>query len=175
MASESDSAKFLNTVNERFSYRGFLNRDVSEEDIQYILECARLAPSAANKQPWRIHIVRNNKLRKDLHRAYTRNWFLEAPVLAVFTGIRGENWTRRDGLDYLMCDVTIIADYFMLAATDRGLGTCYIAAFDDDIVRNVLDLPENEIPYLMTPLGYPNPDAKKERMRKGISDISIIH
>lgn len=175
MSNDSYQNAFFNIVNKRFSYRGYHDREIDEEDLRYILRCSVLAPSAANKQPWKIHIVRDQKIRKDLHGAYSRSWFFGAPVIVVFTGLHGENWVRRDGLDYLMCDVTIIADYFMLAATEKGLGTCYIAAFEQDVVRDALNLPENEIPFLMTPLGYPDESAKKERVRKGLSEIAVFY
>lgn len=175
MSMESASNDFLKIANRRFSYRGYKDQEIPQSEIDYLLECSRLAPSAANKQPWKIHIVRDRKLREGLHQSYTRNWLLEAPLIVVFTGTRGQNWIRRDGADYLMCDVTIIADHFIMSAAERGLGTCYIAAFEPEIVKNVLSLDENEIPYLMTPLGYPVAGARKERQRKDLSEIACYH
>ena len=163
--------KFVDIVNSRFSYRGYLNKEVEQEKIDYILECARLAPSAKNLQPWKIYIVKSEKMRKKVCEAYAREWLKEAPVIAVFVGKKGENWVRSDGKDYLMCDITIICDYFVLAATEVGLGTCYIAAFDRERLKEALNLPENEEPFLMTPLGYPKPESRRERSRKPLSDI----
>ncbi len=163
--------KLLELINSRFSYRGYLDKEVEKEKIDYILECSRLAPSAKNLQPWKIYIVKSDEMKKKVCEAYTRDWLKEAPIIAVFVGKKGENWVRVDGEDYLMCDVTIIADYFILAATEVGLGTCYIAAFDRDKLKKALNLGENEEPFLMTPLGYPKPETKRERSRKHLSDI----
>ena len=163
--------KLIDIINSRFSYRGYLDREVEKEKLDYILECARLAPSAKNLQPWKIYIVKSKDVKEKLCNAYPRPWLKEAPVIAVFVGLKGENWVRADGEDYLMCDVTIIADYFILAATEQGLGTCYIAAFDRDGVVEALNLPENEEPFLMTPVGYPKPESRRERSRKQIEDI----
>lgn len=102
--------------------------------------------------------------------AYSRDWFAGAPLILVFTGLKGKNWVRSDGTDYLMCDVTIIADYLILAATEQGLGSVYIAAFKPEIVSSALGLPEDEVPLLMTPLGYPAEGSTRERKRKEITE-----
>ncbi len=163
--------KLIDIINSRYSFRGYIDREVEQEKIDYILECARLAPSAKNMQPWKIYIVKSKEMRERVCEAYAREWLKEAPVIAVFVGKKGENWVRWDGEDYLMCDVTIIADYFILAATEVGLGTCYIAAFDREKLKTALNLAEEEEPFLMTPLGYPKPESKRERSRKNISEI----
>ena len=163
--------KLIDIINSRYSFRGYIDREVEQEKIDYILECARLAPSAKNMQPWKIYIVKSKEMRERVCEAYAREWLKEAPVIAVFVGKKGENWVRWDGENYLMCDVTIIADYFILAATEVGLGTCYIAAFDREKLKAALNLAEGEEPFLMTPLGYPKPESKRERSRKNISEI----
>ncbi|BBB33109.1 nitroreductase [Thermotomaculum hydrothermale] len=163
--------KLIDIINSRYSYRGYLDRNVEQEKIDYILECARLAPSAKNLQPWKIYIVKSKEMKERVCQAYARDWLKEAPIIAVFVGKKGSNWVRRDGEDYLMCDVTIITDYFVLAATEMGLGTCYIAAFDREKLKEALNLPENEEPFLMTPLGYPKKEARRERSRKPLPEI----
>ncbi|KAA0258518.1 nitroreductase [Deferribacter autotrophicus] len=165
---------FLELVNKRYSFRGYLDKEVEQEKIDYILKCANLAPSAANRQPWKIYLVKDYEVRKKLAEAYPREWLIEAPIIVVFTGITDNNWIRSDGKNYLMCDVTIIADYFILAATEVGLGTCYIAAFDEKKVIDALKLPENEIPFLITPLGYPKDGVTRPRKRKELNEI-IVH
>ncbi len=164
---------YRNLVQARYSYRDYFDREVEEEKISYILEQARMAPSAANRQPWKIYLVSDPAVRNRLHESYPRDWFARAPLAVVFTGLSGTNWKRKDGMDYLLCDVTIIADYFILAATEVGLGTCYIAAFDEEIVREALSLPSDEIPLLMTPLGYPVPGSIRERSRKSMDEICV--
>ena len=163
--------KLLDIINSRFSYRGYLDKEVEQEKLNYILQCARLAPSAKNLQPWKIYIVKSKEMKEKVCSAYARDWLKEAPVIAVFVGKKGANWVRGDGEDYLMCDVTIITDYFVLAAAEVGLGTCYIAAFDREKLIEALNLPEDEEPFLMTPLGYPKPESKRERNRKPLSEI----
>ena len=120
--------------------------------------------------------MRSPEVRERVCEAYDRPWFREAPVIAVFTGLHGENWIRKsDNMDYLLCDVTILSDYFVLAATEKGLGSCIIAAFDPEKVSVALDLPKNEIPFFLTPVGYVREGAHRERVRKELKDIVKIY
>lgn len=162
---------FLSLTNTRYSFRGFQNKAVEKEKLDYILKCSRLAPSASNRQPWKIYIVRNPETKKQLSQAYPRPWFAEAPLHIVFVGLTDTNWKRSDNANYLLCDVTIIADYFILAATEQGMGSVYIAAFDEQQVCKALDLPINEKPLLLTPLGYAKENVTRERKRKRIDEI----
>jgi len=163
---------FLDLVNTRYSFRGFEKVQPEQQKIDYIIECARMAPSAANRQPWRVYLVTNENVKKNLAKSYETGWFAEAPVMVVFTGLKDENWVRNyDSADYLLCDVTIIADYFILAASEMGLGTCYIAAFNKEKVSEALNLPDNEIPFFLTPLGYPKKGVTRERKRKDAVEI----
>ncbi|TYB32283.1 MAG: nitroreductase [Flexistipes sinusarabici] len=162
-----------NLFEKRYSVRSFQPKQVEKETIIRILEKARLAPSAVNFQPWKIYIVTQGEARGKINSAYPKKWFENAPVVAVFTGLKGQNWKRQDGKDYLMCDVTIVTDYFVLAATEEGLGTCYVGAFDADIVVEAFKL-KDEDPILMVPFGYTSEDSKfKEKKRKSVDEIAV--
>ncbi|MGI6611861.1 MAG: nitroreductase family protein [Limnochordia bacterium] len=163
---------FLKLCRKRSSCRGYRPTPVPEQRLQYVLECARHAPSAANKQPWRIHIV-EGEAKKRLDTSYERPWFTEAPMAVVFTGVSGTNWVRSDGMDYLMCDVAIICDHFTLAAAEVGLGTCWIAAFDKEAVRRALGLPPEEVPFFLTPLGFAQESSSREKQRKTLEEIVV--
>ncbi|MGE4496402.1 MAG: nitroreductase family protein [Deferribacterales bacterium] len=162
---------FRDIAEGRYSCRDYMEKEVSCEDLEYMLECARLAPSACNLQPWKIYMVRDEKVREAVCGAYPRDWLKNAPVIAVFCGLKGEGWKRADGADYLMCDVSITADHFINAASERGLGTCWIAAFDEKKLAEALRLPENEKPYIMTPVGYAAGKAPSGKKRKSLQDI----
>ena len=167
---------FQELVASRFSERGYLDRPVDPDALKRILETCRLAQSAANRQPWRIHLIRTPDIQKKVYESYDREWFREAPLIAVFTGINGANWIRKsDGADYLLCDITFLADHFVLAAREEGLGSCIIAAFDPVKLRQALTLPEEEIPLLMSPLGYSREGVHRERSRKSLEEIVKFH
>ena len=159
---------FGQLIQKRGSVRGYLGRPVEEEKLDLILEAARLAPTAANRQPFRVIVVKDQALRASFATAYSRKWFYTAPVILVVCGVPSEAWVRSDGFDCLVTDVAIVTDHLILQAADLGLGTCWIADFDPQAVRRVLRLPDYLVPLFLTPLGYAaaRPGrAKKRRLR----------
>ena len=162
--------EYFELLERRFSVRGYLDKEVKQSDLEKVCEAVRLAPTAKNAQPFHLWIVQGEK-RSALNRAYGASWFAEAPVVLVFTGLKREGWLRCDGTSYLMCDVAIVADHAVLAATALGLGTCWVAAFDAGAVVEALNLPDGEEPLLLIPLGYPKPGSTRPRVRKGMEQL----
>ncbi len=80
------------------------------------------------------------------------------------------SWVRADNRRYLDVDVAIVMDHLILAATNLGLGTCWVAAFDAIIARQILKLPDEVEPLIFTPLGYPA-DQPSDKERKPLSDL----
>lgn len=118
---------------ERFSARKFTSEAVSLEDVDYIMECVRLAPSAVNRQPWHWLIVRSDEAKEKLQECYDREWFKTAPMYIVGMKNVNENWVRRyDEKPHGDIDVAIAAEHLCLAATERGLGTCWVCNYDTD-------------------------------------------
>ncbi len=142
----------------RYSVRGYKPDPVSHEMLHQVLEAARQAPTAANKQPFRIVVVHTKGREEELARVYGRKWLLQAPLVIAFIAVPGEAWRRMDDKPYSEVDATIAMDHLVLAATALGLGTCWIAAFDPAAVRDVLGLPDDVEPIALTPLGYPDRD-----------------
>ena len=95
---------------------------------------------------------------------------MQAPIVIVACGIPSESWRRRDGKNYCDVDVTIAMDHLILAATELGLGTCWIGAFNPDAAREVLGLPDNVEPIAFTPLGYPA-DQSGYKSRKSLNQM----
>lgn len=156
---------FIELINKRYSVRAYKSTAVEDEKLQTILEAARLAPTACNRQPFKIIIIHTDGKKEQLLSIYRSEWFVQAPIILCICGISESAWVRKDGRQYLDVDVTIAMDYITLAATDLGLGTCFIAAFDAENARRVLTIPEGIEPILFTPLGYPadNPGIKKRK------------
>lgn len=153
-------------VRRRYSCRKYMDMPVKDEALDEILEEMRIAPSAANRQPWLFFVIREPAAKKALKEAYDKEWFYTAPVVIVACGNNNECWKRSyDGKETLDIDVAIAMDHLTLAATDRGLGTCWICAFKPDAVRKVLKLPENVEPIALTPLGYPDDEAKPKKRK----------
>jgi len=161
---------FSELIKTRYSVRAYRPDPVEEEKLQQVLEAARLAPTAANRQPFQLIVIRTAGREEELKRIYNTNWFVQAPLLICACGVPAQGWVRRDGKSYLDVDVAIAMDHLILAATELGLGTCWIAAFDPVAAREVLNLPEDVEPILFTPLGYPA-DQPKPKKRKPLSEL----
>ncbi len=161
---------FMELVKSRYSVRGYQNKPVEDPLLLKILEAGRLAPSACNNQPFAFIIIRKDETKKRLAAVYERPWFFSAPVILALCCDHSQEWRRKDGRSYGDVDVAIAMDHITLAATEAGLGTCWIGNFNLDEARKALELPETVEPVVFTPLGYPatTPTLKK---RKPLNEI----
>ncbi len=166
---------FPSLAKSRYSYRSYdPSRPVEKEKLLRILEAGRMAPSAANRQPWTFVVVESAEMRAKIHGCYAAPWFADAPVVLVVKGRLSEAWVRRsDGYNALETDLSIAMDHMILAATDEGLATCWIAAFDPEKLRKALALSEDEQVYAITPIGYAGDDisARRVKSRKPLEEI----
>jgi len=150
----------------RKSVRNFREQDVPEEKLMRILEAARLAPSAKNLQEWRFIIVRDKATRRKLAEAAAGQTFVaEAPVVLVCCA-ETDNHVMRCGQLCYPIDVAIIIDHITLCAVAEGLGTCWIGAFYEDKVKELLGIPQAIRVVELLPIGYPaDPSpATKDRL-----------
>jgi nitroreductase len=162
---------FEKLVQTRYSCRAYKPDPVGEEALHTILEAARLAPTAANKQAFRVIVVRTKGREEALRRVYPREWFVQPPLVLAVCAIPAQAWIRKDGRSYSDVDAAIVMDHLILAAADLGLGTCWIANFDAAAAREVLALPPEADPVVFTPLGWPS-DAPKPKTRKALGEIA---
>ena len=162
--------EFMDLIRERYSVRAYKPEPVEEDQLEQILEAARQAPTAANRQPFQLIVLHTAGRQDELRRIYNREWFSQAPLLICACGVPRLSWVRDDRRRYLDVDVAIVMDHLILAATNLGLGTCWIAAFNAQAAREVLRLPDEIEPLIFTPLGYPadHPGAKE---RKQLADL----
>ncbi|MBM4319682.1 MAG: nitroreductase [Deltaproteobacteria bacterium] len=161
---------FFELIHIRRSVRAYEPRPVPEELLQQLLEAARLAPTAANRQPFRIAILPTAGREAELGRIYGKPWFTQAPLVIGMLALPEQGWRRMDGKSYADVDATIAMDQLILAAASLGLGTCWVAAFDPVAAREVLRLPAGVEPLAFTPLGYPA-DTPRTRQRKPLEEL----
>lgn len=162
----------LELANSRYSVRSYSSQPVEQEKIDYLLDVARLAPSAVNKQPWRFIIVQSDEKKRALQGCYERDWFKEAPLYIVVCGIHSESWKRGlDNKDHCDIDVAIATEHIVLAAEELGLGTCWVCNFNASLCSKIFDLKEEEEAIVILPIGYANDNIKNEKKRKSKNDI----
>jgi nitroreductase len=166
---------FQELVTKRYSVRAYKSDPVEEEKLDKVLEAAILAPTAANRQPFRIYVIHTKGREEALKRIYSRDWFVVPPYVLCVCGVPGEAWVRKyDDANYYQVDAAIVMDHIVMAATDQGLGTCWIAAFNPEEARQVLELPEDEVPVVFTPLGYPADELRPKQRRERGELIKVI-
>lgn len=162
--------EFRELIVRRYSVRAYKADPIEADKLQFVLEAARLAPTAANRQPFQLIVIRTAGRQAELRRIYAREWFTQAPLVICACGIPDLAWVRGDGRSYMDVDVAIAMDHLVLAAADVGLGTCWVANFDPIAAREVLRLPNGLEPVAFTPLGYPA-DQPKPKERKPLAEL----
>jgi len=161
---------FAELVGKRYSVRAYKSDPIEKEKMDFVLQAAQLAPTAANRQPFQLVVIHTKGREQDLARLYAREWFVQAPVVIAVVAVPSRAWTRRDGKNYGDVDAAIAMDHLILAAASAGLGTCWVANFDPAAARQVLGLPDDAEPVAFTPLGYPADQAKAKK-RKSLQEL----
>jgi len=161
-------------IRTRRSIREYSPKLVPKKILHKIAESAQLAPSASNLQPWHFIFVTDRDERKQLSEGRWAGFLAESPVVVVGCGDQkaSPSWYR--------VDVTIALEHIVLAATSKGLGTCWVGSFDEEEVKKMLKIPENYRVVSLLALGYPLEKLKKKpsgkaghpiRNRKGLDQI----
>lgn len=162
---------FLELVRKRKSIRQFDTKEIEQEKLNYILECARLAPSGVNYQPWLFYIVKSDEKKHEVQKSYARQWFKSAPIYIVACADSKISWKRSYDLkDHGDIDLSIAIEHICLAAAEQELGTCWVCNFDPKICSDALDLPEHIYPVAIIPIGYfsSQQDAKTRKSSEEI-------
>ena len=162
----------LSLSQSRFSARKFTSEAVSQEELDYIMQCVQLAPSAVNRQPWLWLIVRSAEAKEKLQECYDREWFKTAPMYIVGMKNVNENWVRRyDEKPHGDIDVAIATEHLCLAATERGLGTCWVCNYDTEKMQQFFPREGYEAVVIIL-IGHIAEDCPHaEKKRKDMSEI----
>lgn len=148
-------------IRDRRSVRKYRPRPVPDEKFKMILEAARLAPSAGNRQPWRFVLVQNAERKKDVATMANNQTFLgDAAVIVVAVGDSevSARWYEKDTM--------IALEHMVLAATALGYGTCWIGAFDEDAIKRLLKIPSKMKIVALLPIGVPDERPTDRPMKK---------
>ena len=163
---------FIELATQRSSVRDFEKKPVEKEKLLYILEAARMAPSAVNFQPWKFIVVTKLELLELVQSMYHRQWLATAPVIIVALGNHLKGWRRKsDDKDFTEVDVVIAIDHLTLAATEQGLGTCWICNFDVEKCSRLLNIPDHLEPIALIPVGYPKEQTVLKKNRESLDHL----
>jgi nitroreductase len=158
-------------IQKRKSVRSYLPKPVKSGEIRELLEAARLAPSAGNRQEWRFIIVTDARKRKELSRAAAGQLFVaEAPCVIACCADTDFHRMRCGELTYPI-DVAIAIDHITLRAVELDLGTCWIGAFNEEEVKKILQVPEKiKVVELLT-VGYPQDSSPVRKSRHDLEKL----
>lgn len=166
---------FLDTCKIRESVRGYKSTPVEDGKLNYILEAARLAPSACNRQPWKFLVLKSAGALAKAAQCYDRDWFKTAPLAILCCIDHSQEWVRlSDSKQHGIIDIAIAAEHICLAAAELGLGSCWICNFDVDKASGLFNLPDSLEPAVLIPIGYSESEGTREKSRKGIAEIVEI-
>jgi nitroreductase len=156
----------------RRSVRAYQDREIETEKLNKVLEAARLAPSASNRQEWKFIVVKNRDIKEKLAIAASNQTFVgEAPIIIVACATESQS-IMMCGQPRHTVDVSIAMSFIILQARELGLGTCWLGAFDESSVKKILGIPDDVRVVAMTPLGYPYQDSVA-RPRKEMDEIVL--
>ncbi len=158
---------FLTLSTQRFSARKFSSESISNEDLNYILEAVRMAPSACNRQPWKFIVVASEENRKKVQECYDREWFKTAPIYIICMKNTADNWVRPfDNKPHGDIDVAIATEHLCLAAAERNIGTCWVCNYNPTKMAQYFPRPGFEAVAII-PLGHISADCPRgEKKRK---------
>ena len=161
----------IDAIKTRKSVRKYSDKPIESEKLNAVLEAGRLAPSASNRQEWRFIIVSDQSTRKKLVEASNKQSFVgEAPTVIVACA-ETDGHIMMGGLPCFPIDVAIALDHITLAAVELGLGTCWIGAFNEKEVKEILGISkETRVVALMT-IGYPSDSSAVKKRRLSFNDI----
>ncbi len=167
--------EFSSLIAERYSVRKFSPEPVNEDAIQAILQAARLAPTAVNKQPQRILLLRSAESMEKLKKATT--YHFDAPMALAVCCNKDEAWMRPyDQYNSGVIDASIVATHIMLKVHDLGLGATWVGYFDPAVFRKEFNLPDVIEPVVIFPIGHPAEDAKpspKHSQRRSLEETVV--
>ncbi|HVN75308.1 MAG TPA: nitroreductase family protein [Thermoanaerobaculaceae bacterium] len=161
---------------ERFSCRAFASDPLTEADTRRLLESARWAPSAGNCQPWRFIAVTSSRIRRELARAAGQEFVADAPLVIAVCAVPHESERRygeRGRSLYVLQDTAAATQNILLAASDIGLGSCWVGAFDERTAAAALDLPPGWRPVALVPVGRPL-ERPGRRERRPLQEVAVF-
>lgn len=168
--------KFLELAKNRCTTRAFIEQPIEKDKLDYIMEAGRVAPTACNKQPQRIIVVRNAENIRKVQKAYKT--FGSQCVLIICRDTRDSLIRPYDNKCSGDLDIGIITTHMMLAAREVGIGSVMVGLFDPRIISSEFHIPDYIEPTALLILGYPQngflDGNRHEEERKSLSETVMM-
>jgi len=159
----------IECIKSRASVRSYKPDDIPDDVLDGVLDAAIHAPSAGNVQDWEFVVVRKQDTKSRLaEAAYAQGFIAQAPVIIVVcSNLRtiSSAYGERGKSLYSIQDTSAASQNLMLAACDKGIGTCWVGSFNDEKVREILVLPTHVRPMALMPMGYPASQPRRTGRR----------
>ena len=169
--------EFLQLEKTRYSVRKFTSQKVVKEKLDAILKAAQIAPTACNKQPFKLLVIESDEALKKLKDCTVCHF--DAPLAILICGDKNESWTRTfDNKPHSDIDASIVTTYMMLQISNLGLGSTWVCHFDPKAIKETYNIPDNLEPISLLPIGYPSSDSEpnpRHFERKNIKDITVYN
>lgn len=172
--------EIMEAIKNRRSVRAYKSAPIPPISISRLMKALRFAPSACNNQPWHFIWVQNEATRRQIALAAGgQQWIAVAPYIVVACGFPAKAYPNMGGYNNSVdIDVAVAIDHLTLAAVGEGLGTCWIGAFSEAAIKQILTIPPEAKVVAMTPVGFPAaPDLLQpvsEASRKPLKDIISV-
>ena len=157
----------LAAIESRFSAKSFLDKSISWQNIERVLKAAIQAPNAGNLQSFRFILISEEPIKEKLAEAcYKQSWIAQAPIIIVICSSNADLETHYHdaAVKYASQDASAAAENLILSATDMGIQSCWVSAFNEDEVKMLLRIPQSATPHIIIPLGYSS-DSQKQKPR----------
>lgn len=165
--------EFYDVLKQRRSIRGYKPESVPDSTLEHIMQAVQLAPTACNRQPFQLLLVKDTAVRAKICAACQFKFLTQAPVLAVMLTNESEAWTRFEGNSAADIDASIVMEHFVLSAAAEGLGTCWICAFDRKDMDEALGIEPPYRSFAISPLGFAA-ETPRPFVRKNLNEIIKI-
>jgi nitroreductase len=153
----------LETIKNRTSIRKYTSEQITKEEMDILIEAGRLAPTAANQQRFKLVIVDDEEIKKNLSVACNNQTFV-GTASHVIAGTADQDWK------WNQVDLAIVLEHIVLEAKELGLGTCWIGAFNEEKVKKILEIPENKKVVALLTIGIPD-EIPEHTSRKNVEDV----
>ena len=170
-----DRGRLISAIVRRRSIRGYKPDAVPDDVLARVIDAARLAPSARNRQPWRFIIVRDDGIKRELARIAKEQMFIATAPVVIALASPTSDYVMTCCMPAHIIDLAIAGEHICLQAAEEGLGTCWIGWFKEKKIRKILHIPKGWKIISLLALGYSQKENNPYTSRLNLDDILFFN